>query len=139
MSNDQIESCFETHIAKYDYQGTDDTKLTLAAEDSITVIQKAASGWWFGTVGLRRGWFPSNFVHSIEEHSVSVSASLNSGGLNSAGLNSGGLAASALNIRCETDDGRIYYVNAVTGETAWDESPQVLSPSINQLSIKGDD
>ncbi|KAJ3031040.1 UNVERIFIED_CONTAM: hypothetical protein HDU68_006878, partial [Siphonaria sp. JEL0065] len=109
----------ETHIAKYDYTATDETKLSLRKDDVIMVHQKAPSGWWFGTVDGKRGWFPSNFVKPMEDY-----VSTPTGG-----------TTGSLDIRCETDDGQVYYVNRITGEMHWEArlSPST-STSINIMS-----
>ncbi|KAI9335285.1 ras guanine nucleotide exchange factor domain-containing protein [Obelidium mucronatum] len=103
----------ETHVAKYDYSATDETKLSLRKDDVIQVFQKAPSGWWFGAVEGKRGWFPSNFVKPLEDYVTTPTGG--TGGTNE-----------SLNIRCETDDGQVYFVNRITGEMHWEAG---LSPS----------
>ncbi|KAJ3009155.1 UNVERIFIED_CONTAM: hypothetical protein HDU68_002807 [Siphonaria sp. JEL0065] len=81
----------ETHIAMYDFSTQDETKLAFVKDEVIRVYQKAENGWWF----------PSNYVQKLEEYAKTPN----------------GEQSGALLIRCETEDGGIYYVHRFTGST----------------------
>lgn len=46
--------------------------LSFQAGEVIRVHGRDSSGWWDGEIGLRRGWFPSNYVREFEWDEVSV-------------------------------------------------------------------
>jgi hypothetical protein len=52
--------------AQYAFNSTDNSSLSFAKDDVIEVLTQLPSGWWDGLLGLRRGWFPSNYVRRIE-------------------------------------------------------------------------
>ena len=52
--------------AQYAFSSTDNSSLSFAKDDVIEVLTQLPSGWWDGLLGLRRGWFPSNYVRRIE-------------------------------------------------------------------------
>jgi hypothetical protein len=52
--------------AEYPYKSCDTSSLSFAKDDVIEVLTQLPSGWWDGLLGLRRGWFPSNYVKKIE-------------------------------------------------------------------------
>jgi hypothetical protein len=52
--------------AQYSYNSSDASSLSFAKDDVIEVLTQLPSGWWDGLLGLRRGWFPSNYVRKIE-------------------------------------------------------------------------
>ncbi|KAI8819872.1 ras guanine nucleotide exchange factor domain-containing protein [Fimicolochytrium jonesii] len=53
--------------ALHDYKATEPTCLSFRKGDTIAVHIKDKSGWWDGTLGSNRGWFPSNYVQVIPE------------------------------------------------------------------------
>lgn len=61
----------DTVIALYDFPGTQPSHLPLNLGDTIYVLSKNESGWWDGVIlntangDLMRGWFPSNYVRSV--------------------------------------------------------------------------
>jgi hypothetical protein len=52
--------------AQYAFSSADNSSLSFAKDDVIEVLTQLPSGWWDGLLGLRRGWFPSNYVRRIE-------------------------------------------------------------------------
>lgn len=63
-------ACLDTVIALYDFPGTQPSHLPLELGDTIYVLSKSDSGWWDGVLlnasGIVcRGWFPSNYVRSV--------------------------------------------------------------------------
>ncbi|KAJ3253570.1 hypothetical protein HK103_000478 [Boothiomyces macroporosus] len=50
----------------HDYTATEAGVLNLKAGDIIYVHSKDSSGWWSGTVGNEKGWFPSNWIEAVE-------------------------------------------------------------------------
>lgn len=60
----------DTVIALYDFPGTQPSHLPLTLGDTIYVLSKSTSGWWDGVIicnhgELQRGWFPHNYVRSV--------------------------------------------------------------------------
>lgn len=60
----------DTVIALYDFPGTQPSHLPLTLGDTVYVLSKNDSGWWDGVVinnlgELMRGWFPNNYVRSV--------------------------------------------------------------------------
>lgn len=60
----------DTVIALYDFPGTQTSYLPLNLGDTVYVLSKSETGWWDGVVicpnnELLRGWFPHNYVRSI--------------------------------------------------------------------------
>ena len=53
--------------AQFDYDATEPTELSFAEGDIITVITKADTGWWKGSVNGSTGWFPASFVEEVAE------------------------------------------------------------------------
>jgi len=51
--------------ALYDYVGADANELDFFANDTITVLDEDASGWWTGEIDGRKGLFPSNYVEAL--------------------------------------------------------------------------
>ncbi|KAF8208653.1 SH3 domain-containing protein, partial [Mycena galopus ATCC 62051] len=50
-------------LALYDYKAKNAASdLSFHRDDVIKVLTRDTSGWWDGTLGDRRGWFPSNYV-----------------------------------------------------------------------------
>ncbi|EGF80978.1 hypothetical protein BATDEDRAFT_88208 [Batrachochytrium dendrobatidis JAM81] len=62
--------CIDTVRALYDYLASDPTCLSLKQGDVIHVHFKDPSGWWEGTLGSKKGWFPSNYIEPIQEQLV---------------------------------------------------------------------
>ncbi|KAK3616973.1 GTP-binding protein Rho1 [Elasticomyces elasticus] len=56
--------------ALYDYSPEEDDKEALAfvAGDIIVVVSQLESGWWDGVLNGVRGWFPSNYVDTLDSH-----------------------------------------------------------------------
>ncbi|EGV64562.1 ras GEF [Yamadazyma tenuis ATCC 10573] len=61
----------DTVIALYDFPGTQSSHLPLNLGDTIYVLSKSETGWWDGVImgasngDLTRGWFPNNYVRSV--------------------------------------------------------------------------
>lgn len=59
----------DTVIALYDFPGTQASHLPLNLGDTIYVLSKSETGWWDGVISnngeLQRGWFPNNYVRSV--------------------------------------------------------------------------
>ncbi|KAJ3005153.1 hypothetical protein HKX48_000842 [Thoreauomyces humboldtii] len=53
--------------ALHDYTSVESTCLSFRKGDVLNVHIRDKSGWWDGTLGAKRGWFPSNYVESIPE------------------------------------------------------------------------
>eukprot|EP01116_Phalansterium_solitarium_P019518 TRINITY_DN5483_c0_g2_i2.p1 TRINITY_DN5483_c0_g2~~TRINITY_DN5483_c0_g2_i2.p1 ORF type:complete len:776 (+),score=196.33 TRINITY_DN5483_c0_g2_i2:60-2387(+) len=51
-----------TARALYDYEPQQAKEMRLRAGDTVTVLKMTETGWWSGTIGDRKGWFPSDFV-----------------------------------------------------------------------------
>ena len=68
--SDPLLKHLDTVIALYDFPGTQPSHLPLSLGDTIYVLSKSDTGWWdgvvFGSSGdLQRGWFPHNYVRSV--------------------------------------------------------------------------
>ncbi|KAI8926456.1 ras guanine nucleotide exchange factor domain-containing protein [Entophlyctis helioformis] len=63
----------DTVRALHDYPAPDPTCLSLSRGDIIYVHSKDASGWWDGTIGSQRGWFPSNYIEPVQDPSALTS------------------------------------------------------------------
>lgn len=61
--------CLDTVIALYNFPGTQSSHLALDLGDTIHVLAKNDSGWWDGVCvrngDMVRGWFPRNYVRSV--------------------------------------------------------------------------
>ncbi|KAJ9656544.1 cell division cycle- protein [Neophaeococcomyces mojaviensis] len=53
--------------ALLDFESDASTELDLRRGDVVAVSQRAESGWWYGWIGIRSGWFPSNYCDMIDE------------------------------------------------------------------------
>ncbi|ORZ20438.1 ras guanine nucleotide exchange factor domain-containing protein [Absidia repens] len=62
--------------ALYAFKSNDKSSLQFEQGDCIDVLNKLKSGWWDGWCNGSRGWFPSNYVHVIEELSDAVAVEL---------------------------------------------------------------
>ncbi|ODV76799.1 ras GEF [Suhomyces tanzawaensis NRRL Y-17324] len=66
---DQPLKHLDTVIALYDFPGTQPSHLPLNLGDTVYVLSKSDTGWWDGVVisnnELQRGWFPHNYVRSV--------------------------------------------------------------------------
>lgn len=62
-------AALETVVAKFAFQPKHDDELALKKGDRIKVIEKQEDGWWKGRVGVKEGWFPSNYIQMEEENS----------------------------------------------------------------------
>ncbi|CAN0150261.1 unnamed protein product [Ascophyllum nodosum] len=51
--------------ALFSYTAADNTELSFAEGEVLTVITQDESGWWTGEKGARKGLFPSNYVELI--------------------------------------------------------------------------
>eukprot|EP00761_Pharyngomonas_kirbyi_P000879 gb/GECH01000880.1/.p1 GENE.gb/GECH01000880.1/~~gb/GECH01000880.1/.p1 ORF type:complete len:265 (+),score=77.06 gb/GECH01000880.1/:1-795(+) len=54
-------------LARYNYEADDDEEMSFKKGEVIQVIQEDPSGWWFGFIGNRDGFFPSNFVEPVTQ------------------------------------------------------------------------
>ncbi|KAI5967848.1 hypothetical protein KGF57_000276 [Candida theae] len=66
---DQL-SPIDTVIALHDFQGTQESHLSLTLGDTVYVLATSATGWWDGVIfdndgEARRGWFPNTYVRSV--------------------------------------------------------------------------
>ncbi|KAL6051488.1 Intersectin-2 EH domain and SH3 domain regulator of endocytosis 2 [Balamuthia mandrillaris] len=59
----QNSSCLA--IALYSFAGQRDEDLTFAKGDTITILAQDGN-WWYGSLGMKEGYFPSNYV-TIQE------------------------------------------------------------------------
>lgn len=53
------------YVAMYPYDSNEPGDLSFLAGEAIMVIKKEGD-WWTGTIGLRSGVFPSNYVQKAE-------------------------------------------------------------------------
>ncbi|KAI8802580.1 ras guanine nucleotide exchange factor domain-containing protein [Cladochytrium replicatum] len=53
--------------ALHDYAAPDSSMLSFRKRDILFVHAKDKSGWWDGSCGSKKGWFPSNYVRSIKD------------------------------------------------------------------------
>ena len=126
--------------ALYDYDADDRTSLSFRQGDVIQVITQLESGWWDGVIRGVRGWFPSNYCAVVSppfedgftrmasdseteeseeeyaEHDVEVGADEASAYTN--GTNTNAQEEAAFWIPQATPDGRLFYFNTLTGESA---------------------
>ncbi|XP_062862734.1 nostrin [Trichomycterus rosablanca] len=51
--------------ALYDYSSEKQDELNITEGDQIEILQKEDSGWWFGEVNGKKGFFPSNYVKEL--------------------------------------------------------------------------
>lgn len=59
--------------AAYDFiQPDDPTYLCFRKGQLIRVVSKDVSGWWNGDLEGRQGWFPSNYVITLDESPASI-------------------------------------------------------------------
>lgn len=61
------------YISCYPYQSAEAGDLTFEAGEYITVTKKDGD-WWTGTIGLRTGIFPSNYVQEISGSDIKVNS-----------------------------------------------------------------
>ena len=62
------ESTYKIVVALYDVEEAEQgDELVLKEGDLIKVIQEYEDGWWFGQIGERKGYFPSNCVEETED------------------------------------------------------------------------
>ena len=126
--------------ALYDYDSDDRTSLSFKQGDIIQVITQLESGWWDGVTNDVRGWFPSNYCAVVEADTLPTSGdeqSMESGTedeyeemrpLRSVVTTQENLlsfdstrdqdAEAAFWSPQITNDGRLYYFNTLTGESA---------------------
>ncbi|KAI7905570.1 SH3 domain-containing protein, partial [Cokeromyces recurvatus] len=55
--------------ALYPFESDDPSSLKFEEGDFIDVLTKLPSGWWDGWCNGNRGWFPSNYVKTVEDYS----------------------------------------------------------------------
>ncbi|ORX93040.1 ras GEF [Basidiobolus meristosporus CBS 931.73] len=60
--------------ALYDFDSSDSSSLKFKKGEIIQVIDQQSSGWWDGLCNGERGWFPSNFVHTLEPRKSEASS-----------------------------------------------------------------
>ena len=53
--------------ALHDFSSTEPGTLKFRKGDQIAVFIKLSSGWWDGSLGEKRGWFPSNYVTELSD------------------------------------------------------------------------
>jgi len=63
----------ERYVALYTYTSDEAGDLTFNEGDVIDVV-KTDGDWWTGSIGLRSGIFPGNFVRKYEEQPVAAAA-----------------------------------------------------------------
>ncbi|KAI9258260.1 SH3 domain-containing protein [Sporodiniella umbellata] len=54
--------------ALYAFKSNDPSSLCFEQDDYIDVLTKLPSGWWDGLCNGMRGWFPSNYVKTVEDN-----------------------------------------------------------------------
>ncbi|KAI9264221.1 SH3 domain-containing protein [Phascolomyces articulosus] len=54
--------------ARYPFNSNDPSSLSFEQGDYIEVLTKLDSGWWDGWCNGIRGWFPSNYVETVEDY-----------------------------------------------------------------------
>ncbi|KAI8147642.1 SH3 domain-containing protein, partial [Fennellomyces sp. T-0311] len=54
--------------ARYPFNSNDPSSLSFEQGDFIEVLTKLDSGWWDGWCNGIRGWFPSNYVQTVEDY-----------------------------------------------------------------------
>ena len=52
--------------AVYNFQGENNDELCISKGDLITLTQTPDGGWYEGTLDGVTGWFPSNYVESVD-------------------------------------------------------------------------
>ncbi|KAI9276130.1 ras guanine nucleotide exchange factor domain-containing protein [Sporodiniella umbellata] len=57
--------------ANYAFESNDPSSLNFKEGEIIEVLCKLPSGWWDGWTSGRRGWFPSNYVQTVQDYSLS--------------------------------------------------------------------
>ncbi|CAG8534743.1 7445_t:CDS:10, partial [Diversispora eburnea] len=92
--------------ALYDFNSADSSSLSFKRNDIIQVITQLESGWWDGFCNGQRGWFPSNYVTTIEEDEEIEDQFTDW-------------------IPQQTPDGKIFYFNQRTFESSW-ELPSLI-------------
>lgn len=110
--------------AQYDFASTDPSSLSFKKDEVIEVLTQLESGWWDGILenGLR-GWFPSNYVTSIDAIDMPSSQNSTSQQTQQPDANAQPPTdekSSDYWIPQATADGNIYYLNTRTGESSWD-------------------
>ena len=55
--------------ALYDFDSKDTSSLSFKKNDIIQVLTQLESGWWDGLCNSERGWFPSNYVITLDSQS----------------------------------------------------------------------
>ena len=53
--------------ALYDFDPNDPSSLSFKKNDIIRVLAQLESGWWDGLCNDERGWFPSNYVTTLDK------------------------------------------------------------------------
>lgn len=143
--------------ALFDYDADDQTSLSFQKGDIITVINQLDSGWWDGYLNNKRGWFPSNYCAIVDDQELDDNdgsdAGLESGTEEDYDTDSDAQTQdddSELRTHSRTShetgiwmpqatpDGRVFYFNTRTGESATRlplESPFVheRGPSISSI------
>lgn len=65
-----LSSSDEMCVTLYDFDGTDDTHLSLKAGCKIELLEKGDTGWWCGRYKNKDGFFPSQYVLLIDNKDV---------------------------------------------------------------------
>lgn len=56
----------QSYRAIADYKKNSGTELDLAAGDTVEVVEKGESGWWFCQMKLKRGWVPASYLEPLD-------------------------------------------------------------------------
>ena len=57
----------EQYIVVADFKKSEKSHISLAAGDTVDVIEKNESGWWFVSIEDEQGWAPSSFLEPIDD------------------------------------------------------------------------
>jgi son of sevenless-like protein len=109
--------------ALYDYNATDSSNLTFQAGDLIQVFTQLDSGWWDGLLHENRGWFPSNYVQTVEVRSRIEENSWVKRSISSSSAN---LAPPRESDNNSESQFQYFWYNEVTGESVWQRPRSVI-------------
>ncbi|KAI8912742.1 ras guanine nucleotide exchange factor domain-containing protein [Gorgonomyces haynaldii] len=134
----------EVVVSLHDYEATDATLLSLKKGDYIYVHTKDPSGWWDGTLGDKRGWFPSNYIGPAEvAQPESINATLEKV------LDNTTVQIEKVELNDKKDDqqlppfwrkkqspsGEVYYFNTQTNQTTYNMEEVLASTPKKRASI----
>jgi hypothetical protein len=140
--------------AIYDYETDDPAALSFHNGDIIQVLHMHQSGWWDGVINNVRGWFPSNYCMSIKKPDHKSKATYHesdseesdyeedydqvSDAIQSDGLGKKVKSTADSWIPQATVDGRLFYFNTETGESAMEIPNEVnYDDWIPQATVDG--